>query len=148
MTVAPGDVLTMRYADAMPEGERISSVLVERIGVLKSKPSDVAFVGEPVQVTVMDADLSLMPNSIQGSYITATAVFSASSRSVIRLAESSPNSGIFTGQLFTCISCDTAATLKVEQGAVVTLEYIDLFAAITANTVTASFVIASFISED
>ena len=143
MTVAPGDTLTMRYADEMPEGERISSVLVARIGVLKSKPSDTAVVGEPVQVTVMDADLSFLPNLLQGSYVTATAVLSASSRSVVQLVESSPKSGIFTGQLFTCLSCDTAATLKVQQGAVVTLEFIDMFAPITANTVTSSFVIAS-----
>jgi hypothetical protein len=143
MTVAPGDMLTMRYADEMPEGERISSVVVARIGILKCKPSVVASVGEPVQVTVMDADLSLLPNSVQGAYVTATAVFSASSRSVVRLTESSPKSGIFTGQLFTCVACDTDATLKVEQGAVVTLEYVDIFAPLTANTVRASLVIAS-----
>jgi hypothetical protein len=143
MTVSPGDMLTMRYADEMPEGERISTVVVARIGVLKTKPSNVVAVGDPVQVTVMDADLSLLPNVLQGSYVTAIAVFSASSRSVVQLAESSPKSGIFTGQLLTCLSCDTAATLKVEQGAVVTLDYIDIFAPFTANTVSASFVIAS-----
>ena len=139
----PGDRLTMVYADAMPPGERTSTVLVARQGILQARPSDVATIGDTIQITVLDADLSLLPVPAAFAFVTATAALSSTAQVVVPLVEAGAGSGIFTGQLTTCMACNDAATLLVQPGAALKLTYADPYEPPLASMVKSSLVIAS-----
>jgi hypothetical protein len=133
----------MWYNDEMPIGYRKSSAFVSKIGIMRLKPSNVVMIGDPIYVTVLDSDLSFLPTISQGQAVSAEAMLSASSRSNLFLFEMGLNSGIFTGMLTTCQTCDTASTLKVQPGAVVKVLYSDPFEPTAANQVLETIVMAT-----